>query len=73
MTTATENQFTSLKKGTATSGVEILHHRYVKDDPVRESQLEAERMNAQVARMICDQRTQAGLSQKELAEPIDRE
>lgn len=66
-----ERQFTSPKRSTAARGVEILHRRYVKDDPVRESQLEAERVNAQVARLIYDHRTQAGLSQKELAKLID--
>lgn len=70
MTTDTEKQDTNPQRNTISSGAGILHRRYVKDDPIRESRLEAERVNAQVARMIYDQRTQAGLSQKELAELI---
>ena len=50
--------------------VEILHRRFVKDDPVRLAALEAERVNAQVARLIHELRAEAGLSQKELAEMI---
>ena len=45
----------------------ILHQRYVKDDAQRKAALEAERGNAEVAQMIYDLRTNAGLSQKELA------
>ena len=47
--------------------VEILRRRYVKDDPDRKIALEAERVNAQVARLIHDLRDEAGLTQKELA------
>ena len=47
--------------------VAILHRRYIKDDPDHKAALEAARINAQVARTIHDLRTQAGLSQKELA------
>ena len=48
----------------------ILRDRYVKDDPKRKASVEAERVNAQVARMIYDLRNDAGLTQKELAELV---
>lgn len=57
------------KKGT-TDAVEILHRRYVKGDPAREAALEDERLNARVARMVHDLRTEAGLSQEKLAELV---
>ena len=50
--------------------VEILHRRYIKGDAKREASLEAERANAEVARLICDLREDAGLSQTELAELV---
>jgi ribosome-binding protein aMBF1 (putative translation factor) len=50
--------------------VEILHRRYVGDDPERRAALEQLRTHANVARQIYDLRTRAGLSQKELAERI---
>lgn len=53
-----------------TNAVKILHRRYVKDDPERVASLREERINAQVAQLIHDLRTQAELSQKELAELI---
>ncbi len=51
---------------TTTSAVDILHGRYVKDEEARAS-LEAERVNAEVARLIYDRRKAAELSQRELA------
>ena len=45
----------------------ILQTRYVKGDREREDLLEAERVNAEVAQRIHDLRTQAGLTQTELA------
>jgi transcriptional regulator with XRE-family HTH domain len=50
--------------------VEILHRRYVKGDAKREASLEAERANAEVARLIRDLREDAGLSQQELADLV---
>lgn len=47
--------------------VKILHGRYVKDDAERKASVEAERGNAEVARMIYDLRKEAGLTQEELA------
>jgi transcriptional regulator with XRE-family HTH domain len=58
------------RKGRTTDAVGILHKRYVKGDPEREAALEKERLNADVAKMIYDLRTDAGLSQKELAELV---
>ena len=58
------------KHNETTKASEILHHRYVKDDPHRNAALETERVNAEVARMIHDLRTDAGLSQSVLAELI---
>lgn len=54
-----------------TNAVEILHRRYVGEDPERKAALEAARVHAEVARTIYDLRTEAGLSQKELADLID--
>jgi len=53
-----------------TSASEVLRRRYIGDDPERKASIEAERVNAHVARMIYDLRGDAGLSQKELAELI---
>jgi len=58
------------QKGKTNSAVEILHKRYVKDDPKRQASLEQERVNAQVAQMIYDSRKQLGLSQGELADLV---
>ena len=58
------------KKRETTNAVDILHRRYIKGDPERKAALESERVNAEVACMIYEHRTQAGLSQKELAQLI---
>jgi len=50
--------------------VEILHRRYVTGDPEREAALEIERVNAEVAQLVYDARTEAKLSQTELARLI---
>lgn len=50
--------------------VKILHDRYVGDDTSRRASLEKERLNAQVARTIYQMRTEAGLTQKQLADLI---
>ena len=57
-------------KEKTSDAVQILRNRYVKDDPERKASVEAERVNAQVARMIYDLRNDAGLTQKELAELV---
>lgn len=58
------------KKEKRQDAVSILHGRYVKDDPERKAALQEERVNAEVARLIYDMRTSAGLSQQQLAELI---
>jgi len=58
------------KKEKTSNAVQILHERYVKDDPARRASVEAERVSAQVARTIYERRTEAGLTQKELAELV---
>ena len=58
------------KKEKISDATKILRNRYVKDDPERRASVEAERVNAQVARMIHDLRKDAGLTQKELAELV---
>lgn len=55
------------KKKITSDAVRILHRRYIKDDANRKAALEAERVNAEVARMIYELRCDAELSQKELA------
>lgn len=58
------------KKEKTSDALTILHGHFVKDDPERKAQLEVERVNIQVARMIYDYRKEAGLTQKELAELV---
>ena len=58
------------KRERTQDAVKILHGRYVKDDPERKASLQEERVNAEVARLIYDMRTSAGLSQRQLAELI---
>jgi len=58
------------KKEKTTDAVRILHGRYVKGDPERKASVESERVNAEVARLIYDRRTEAGLSQQELADRV---
>ena len=59
------------KKDKTQDAVRILHGRYVKDDPERKAALQEERVNAEVARLIHEMRSAAGLSQQQLAELID--
>ena len=49
---------------------EIIYRRYIKGNPQREAWLVAERLNAEIASMVYNLRTEAGLTQKELAERI---
>jgi ribosome-binding protein aMBF1 (putative translation factor) len=50
--------------------VEILYHRYVKDDPEALTELENIQADNDVARKIYDLRTKAGLSQRALAKLV---
>ncbi|HBO45145.1 MAG TPA: transcriptional regulator [Planctomycetaceae bacterium] len=53
-----------------TSAVEVLRNRYVKNDPKRKASVAAERLNAEIARLLHDMRTEAGLTQGQLAELV---
>jgi len=55
------------KRKPTTDAVKILHRRYYEGKPERLANLEAARANDQVARKITALRTQAGLSQRQLA------
>jgi len=59
-----------MTKEKTNDAVRILRNRYVKDDPQRKASVEAERLNARVARMIYDLRNDAGLTQEDLAELV---
>ena len=59
-----------MAKKPTTNAVEILRNRYVKNDPEREASVEAERVNADVARLIFTTRTEAGLTQGQLADLV---
>ena len=54
----------------STDAVGLLHRRYVEGKPEMEAILEEERGKAEVARLVHDLRTQAGLTQKELADRV---
>ena len=57
------------KKATM-DAVKILHRRYFDDNPERKTLLEEERANATVAHQIYELRSEAGLSQRELAKLV---
>jgi DNA-binding XRE family transcriptional regulator len=57
-------------KRKTTSAVTILHQRYVKGDPARKAALEAARVQAEVARTIYRLRTEAGMTQQQLAKLV---
>ena len=58
------------KRKATTDAVEILHRRYFEGQPERLRELEEARAEDEVARKICKLRTDAGLSQRELARLI---
>ena len=58
------------KRRPTTDAVEILHRRYYKRKPERLAALEKARANDHVARKIVALRTEAGLSQRQLARLI---
>jgi transcriptional regulator with XRE-family HTH domain len=58
-----------IKKQTS-NAAEILRNRYIKDNPERIASVEAERVNAEVAALIYTMRTEAGLTQGQLAELV---
>jgi len=47
-----------------------LYDRYIGDDPEQQAIFAEHQANAEIARQICDLRTQAGLSQRELAKKV---
>src|SRR6266566_9242460 len=58
------------KKKPITDAVEILHRRYFEGKPEMLALLEEERANAEVARKIFALRTEAGLTQRQLAKLV---
>lgn len=58
------------KRKPTKDGVEILHRHYYEGKPKRIAELEEARANDEVARKICELRTQAGLTQRELAKLV---
>jgi ribosome-binding protein aMBF1 (putative translation factor) len=58
------------KRRPTADAVAILHRRYYEGKPERLADLEKARANDQVARKIVDLRTQAGLSQRQLAKLV---
>ena len=58
------------KRKATTDAVEILHRRYYRGKPVRLAALERARADDHVARKIAALRTEAGLSQRQLAKLI---
>jgi len=57
------------KKATA-NAVRILHSRYIKGDKKRLASIERQREKSGIAEQIYNLRTQAGLTQKQLAEMV---
>jgi DNA-binding XRE family transcriptional regulator len=55
------------KRKATSDAVEILHRRYYEGKPKRLAELEEASANAEVARKICTLRSEAGLTQRELA------
>ncbi len=53
-----------------TDAVELLDRRYIKGRPQREFQLQLEAVNADVAQLVYDLRTGAGLTQQQLADLV---
>ena len=66
----TKKKTSSAKKKATSDAVEILHRRYFEGKPKMQALLEEERANVTVARQIYDLRTEAGLSQRELAKLV---
>ena len=58
------------KRKATTDAVEIIHRRYFKGRPKRMRELEEARAENEVARRIYSLRTDAGLSQRELAKLV---
>jgi DNA-binding XRE family transcriptional regulator len=59
-----------MAKKNSSNAVQILHNRYVKNDAKRKASLANERINAEIARLLHTLRTEAGLTQGQLAELV---
>lgn len=59
-----------MAKKTTRNAVEVLRNRYVKNDPKRMASVANERINAEIARLLYTMRTEAGLTQGQLAELV---
>ncbi len=59
-----------MAKKSTSDGIEIINHM-IGDDPEMRSMYEQAKVNVHVAQLIYDARTEAGLSQKELAEMVN--
>ena len=58
------------KRKPTTDAVEILHRRYYEGKPERLAELEEARADDEIARKIYELRTQAGLTQRQLAQRV---
>jgi len=56
------------KKINTSDGLEILYRLFIRGKPEREASLARERVNISVAQLVYDLRTEAGLSQQQLAQ-----
>lgn len=61
---------TRRKSKKSTDGMELLRDRFVKGDAEMRRMVGQEKMNMEIARKIHDLRTDAGLSQRELAQRV---
>jgi DNA-binding XRE family transcriptional regulator len=59
-----------MAKRNTRNAAEILRNRYVKNDPKRKASVATERMNAEIARLLYTMRSEAGLTQEQLAELV---
>ena len=59
-----------MTKKKTTDAVKILHDRYIKGNKRRLESLQRQRENLNIAELIYNLRTQAGLSQKQLADLV---
>jgi ribosome-binding protein aMBF1 (putative translation factor) len=68
---ASPSKKSSVKARKPTSdGVDILHRRYVENDPEMARLVAEDLANLQIARKVYDLRTKAGLSQRDLAKLV---
>ncbi|HEY1496172.1 MAG TPA: helix-turn-helix domain-containing protein [Candidatus Solibacter sp.] len=58
------------KSQPSTDALEVLHRRFYQGKPARLKALEETRANEEIARRICELRTQAGLTQAQLGKLV---